>query len=647
MLKNLLLVVLISISSFSQNKNEIDSLYAIVNSTKNDSVKVALLNKIAFYYIFNDSKKANEVLKKSEKIALSKKELYGQNEIINIKGIFNDISGNSDSAFHYFKQSLAFSKKHRFPVMQARSVNNLGMYNYNRGNWNEALRYFFEALKINEKLPKEKKINESICLSNIGLIYQEMKLFDKAIAYHNKAYAIRVKDNLLKEQAISLDNIGICYRNKKDYNQAISSFKKGIEVANASDNIKEKAKIIVNLASVYIDREEYTKALSYYLEAEQLRANLETSLKERLLLNSYIARCYTMLKDYSLSLSYSKKALEILNQDASLRTYSADLFWVTASTYYALGNVDKGNEFITQYNDVMNEVFSSENSKHITELETKYQTEKKEKELLIAKNQLFQEEIQSKKKTNWLYIISIFALFSILFGYLYSRQQKLKNQQQEQEFQLKTAIAQIETQNQLQNQRLSISRDLHDNIGAQLTFIISSVENIKHGFTIENSKLLDKLNTIANFSKNTIVELRDTIWALNHDEISFEELHGRINNFIENAQNSQSNVAFSFRIDEKLNHIKLTSIQGVNSYRTIQEAINNALKYAEATEIGVAIHQEKEQIKIQISDNGKGFNLINVSSGNGLKNMKKRIQEINGSFSIDSSDKGTVISILI
>ncbi len=647
MLKKLLLIVLVSISSFSQNKNEIDSLYSIVNSTKNDSIKVALLNKIAFYYIFNDAKKANEVLKRSEEIALSRKVLYGQNEVINIKGIFQDISGNSDSALYYFQKSLDFSKKHKFKVMEARSVNNLGMYNYNRGNWNQALHYFFEALKINEKLPKEKKINESICLSNIGLIYQEMKLFDKAIAYHNKAYTIRLKDNLLKEQAISLDNIGICLRNKKEYQQAINSFKKGIEVAEKSNNLKEKAKIIINLANVYNDLKEYNKALSYYLEAEQLRINLETSLKERLLLNSYIARCYNLLKRYDLSLNYSNRALNILNQDASLRSYSADLFLVTASTHYALGNLDNGNEFIAKYNTVMSEVFSSENIKHITELETKYQTEKKEKQLLLAKNKLFQEELQNKRKTNWLYIISIFALFSILFGYLYSRQQKLKNQQQEQEFQLKTAIAQIETQNQLQNQRLSISRDLHDNIGAQLTFIISSVENIKHGFTIENNKLLDKLNTIASFSKNTIVELRDTIWALNHDEISFEELHGRINNFIDNAQNAQSAVKFLVAVDETLHQKKLTSIQGVNCYRTIQEAVNNAIKYAEATTINVKIDSLGDQINITILDDGKGFDVEQASIGNGLKNMKRRIQEIGGSFSIQSSNKGTLISIKI
>jgi signal transduction histidine kinase len=145
--------------------------------------------------------------------------------------------------------------------------------------------------------------------------------------------------------------------------------------------------------------------------------------------------------------------------------------------------------------------------------------------------------------------VSLLAIFIALIGYLIYRQQKLRNRQQEQEFQLKSAIAQIETQNQLQEQRLTISRDLHDNIGAQLTFIISSVDNIKYAFDIQNVKLDSKLQSISNFTKSTIVELRDTIWAMNSNEITFEDLRARIHNFLENAKTAKEDISiFSFRL---------------------------------------------------------------------------------------------------
>ena len=240
------------------------------------------------------------------------------------------------------------------------------------------------------------------------------------------------------------------------------------------------------------------------------------------------------------------------------------------------------------------------------------------------------------------------SLFVGLIGYLIYYQEKLKNTQQSQACELKQAINQIETQNKLQSQRLAISKDLHDNIGAQLTFIISSVETAKFAPELENTKLGNKLTQISDFTKDTIIELRDTIWAMNSSEISFEELQIRISNFIEKANDVSENSIFKFNIDANLSNLKLSSIIGMNIYRTIQEAVNNALKYANATEIVVAIDKVNDKININITDNGIGFDKDVIIEGNGLQNMQKRIEEIGGTFDIKSEpEKGTKIAILI
>jgi signal transduction histidine kinase len=188
---------------------------------------------------------------------------------------------------------------------------------------------------------------------------------------------------------------------------------------------------------------------------------------------------------------------------------------------------------------------------------------------------------------------------------------------------------------------------LHDNIGSQLTFIISSVDNVKYGFDITNEKLDNKLTNISSFAKETIVELRDTIWAMNSNEISFEDLEGRIHNFIEKAKEAKQEITFSFAIDKDLAAKKLSSVEGMNVYRTIQEAINNSLKYANASNIKIKAIKEANQTKITISDDGVGFNEDEINYGNGLNNMKKRIEEIGGKLTIFSSRKGTTIEVLI
>ena len=240
------------------------------------------------------------------------------------------------------------------------------------------------------------------------------------------------------------------------------------------------------------------------------------------------------------------------------------------------------------------------------------------------------------------------AIVLSIFGYLLYKQQKLKNNQLQKESELKEALVKIETQNKLQEQRLRISRDLHDNIGAQLTFIISTIENLQLGFKITNKKLVDKLANISEFTKETIYELRDTIWAMNRNEITFEDLQSRISNYIEKVHVSDEKIDFSFQVDKNVNLSKtFTSVEGMNIYRIIQESINNSLKYAEAKSIQVVIKNEGDKLLITIADDGKGFDMEKVEYGNGINNMKKRTEDIKATFNISSEiGNGTVIQLI-
>ena len=236
-----------------------------------------------------------------------------------------------------------------------------------------------------------------------------------------------------------------------------------------------------------------------------------------------------------------------------------------------------------------------------------------------------------------------------MLGYLLYNQQKLKNKQLHKEAELKSALVKIETQNKLQEQRLRISRDLHDNIGAQLTFIISSIDNLQFAFPNMEQNISRKLKKISEFTSKTIYELRDTIWAMNKEKISVEDLQARISNFIEKARTASPNTVFRFQFDsEQNNQYEFSSVVGMNIYRIIQEAVNNALKYAEASEIKVHIEKLQQQFKIEIIDNGKGFVLAEVELGNGINNIKKRAKEIGGEAEVYTIIReGTQILILL
>ena len=133
---------------------------------------------------------------------------------------------------------------------------------------------------------------------------------------------------------------------------------------------------------------------------------------------------------------------------------------------------------------------------------------------------------------------------------------------------------------------------------------------------------------------------------MNNSEITFEDLQTRIHNFIEKAKEAKEDILFNFTIEEGLKQTKFTSIEGVNIYRTIQEAINNSMKYAESKKIKIDIKHQNNDIIIAIEDDGKGFDSNSVEFGNGINNMKKRITDISGKIEINSKlNIGTTVQI--
>lgn len=642
--------ILLSFSNgFSQSPQKIDSLLQVIDTTVNDSIKLRLTNQVSFYFIFNDIERALLLLNNGIREAQEKQFYFGVNELTNTKGIYFDVTGKKDSARYYFEKGLEMSREWKFKSIEQMSLNNLGMYNWNNGNFDQALDYFYKALEMNRTNSPENIQGESVYLNNIGLIYQELKQYIKALENHQKALKIREEINLKSEQAISLANIGVCYKNLFLYVEAIEAYKKAIELAKSANSMRHYYSFHGNLANVYQEMEEYEKAIVYYKKALERPKSLGENPKSDLSIYSNLTAAFTELNQPRQALNYAEKGFEILEKNPLFKNFAGTLYKHAAESSYLLGSIQKGSEYLSEYIAINDSIFSKNNADAIADLEVKFKTQEKETQLAQTRAALAQKELKLGRKNMLIYGVSVLALLLAVLGYLLYNQQKLKNRQLQKEAQLKEALNQIATQNQLQEQRLRISRDLHDNIGAQLTFIISTLDNIKYGFKLQNDKLGEKLQNISSFTSNTIFELRDTIWAMNKTEITFEDLNARITNFIDKARQTTENTNFNFNISEELNNkYHLSSIEGMNIYRIIQEAVHNALKYADAKNIAVTIAENSNYINITIQDDGKGFNIQQTEPGNGLNNIKKRAKEIKGEININSTPgTGTTISLKI
>lgn len=507
-----------------------------------------------------------------------------------------------------------------------------------KGKYKQALQIGHKELALRKTLPsRDKELN---ALLQIGYTYDRMGDYQKAIEWYHKGFTIKDVKN---EEYIGRNYglIGIAYDELKDYKKAVFYNLKAIEHFKKHSNSIFLHSWYSNLGNTYIKLGRLDLAERYTLLA------LEDTKKKRYATIINLGKIKLEKGDLKSSETILKNVLADLEK-APQPIYLSEAYFRLHELYKKKKDYEMALSYFEQYKTLEDERLSITKTKQLNELTIQYESAEKERQLLIQRAQLAEHELELRNRSQWIFGLSTLALIVAAIGLMFYKQQKLKNIQIQKENELELILRSTENQNKLQEQRISISRDLHDNIGSQLTFIISAIDNLGYRLTDEQKLLKSKLNTIKFFASDTINELRDTIWAMNKSGITIKNLQVRIANFIEKAKESQQLVQISFVIDENFpNELTFNALQGLNIYRIIQEAINNALKYAEAKHIKVHIRQENSTYFL-ISDDGKGFLEKDVELGNGLLNMRKRALQMDTELILLSTpNNGTSIGFYI
>ena len=554
-----------------------------------------------------------------------------------------DVNNQVDSA-NYLAKKLIPLFQQLDTVDRLRKIH-LRLYyqNLNNGNYDLALKEIQSALELAKKLNDTALI--SLHYSDISILYHDFSYYDKGVYYGKKAFAIMNSKKVKEYKYLMFANNATAI-NFDDWNKPDSALFYHYKNLKYFKKVKDTIRfpfVYNNIANTNLKIKDFSTAKKY----------LKRSLAINLIRN----------KDYNLSSNYNnlarvaseennileaKKYFNLARKHAKKSNTIEKIRDVLEHEYFFYKK-NKDYEKALQKRDsfyiLHDSVFNKERLSKFTTLEVKFETAKKEKEIAQQKEQLLKQELAIKNRNLYAILLaSALLILAIIFFAIYKKNQ-FKRKQLKKEIDLKDALTIIKTQNRLQEQRLRISRDLHDNIGSQLTFIISSIDNLKYISKDANQKLKEKLSTISSFTGDTIHQLRDTIWAMNKSEITIEDLQIRILSFVEKAKSATENIEYNVHQNVKEN-IYVSSLIGMNIFRVIQEAINNSIKYANATKIDIHIIIKENNLKISVSDNGVGFDITNVILGNGLSNMEKRMSEIDGQVKVLSKlNEGTTIKI--
>ncbi|MBS1932542.1 MAG: hypothetical protein JST96_00985 [Bacteroidetes bacterium] len=203
-----------------------------------------------------------------------------------------------------------------------------------------------------------------------------------------------------------------------------------------------------------------------------------------------------------------------------------------------------------------------------------------------------------------------------------------------------------EMENQLAVQRERISRELHDNVGSQLTYISGNIDwLIDSKDSLSKEDEIKRLSVVSEASKNIVNDLRETIWVIKKESIKLEELSDRLKSFLQQQLTLFPDIDVEIIEDIKKDY-RFQPTESLNTYRICQEAINNSVKHASANKITLKIiSDEQKDYYFSISDNGKGFDHTMKKEGHyGIENMKLRAKETGADLTIQSTpENGTTI----
>lgn len=239
----------------------------------------------------------------------------------------------------------------------------------------------------------------------------------------------------------------------------------------------------------------------------------------------------------------------------------------------------------------------------------------------------FNREIPFYK--HWWFVFLIATLLSGLILFIFYRLRIMKQKRMHKQ------------QQRIENERNRITEDLHDDIGSSLSSL--RVYSDVAGKLIEKDTekaryLLDQIST--NTSK-IMEDIGDIIWSLRSDKHSLFSIDSRIKNFVSEVLGNKDidySINIAPAVNETIQHITARK----NVVLIVKEAINNIVKYSNASRVTVDLYIQEGVLSIEIADNGKGFNEKEIKKGNGLRNMQKRTNELNGSFTLFTEPgKGT------
>ncbi|MEO1434995.1 MAG: sensor histidine kinase, partial [Bacteroidota bacterium] len=465
-------------------------------------------------------------------------------------------------------------------------------------------------------------------LNNIGLLYQEMKNFNDALPYYKKSLAIRKEIEDTYGISASLMNIGLAFDDMQELDSAKYFFNKSIELKRAINDQYGLSRALNNLAVIYRKEKNFDAAEPLFAEA----LNIKRTMGDKHTVASSILNLSAMRfmqGRYQSAITLLEEGITISEE---LKTYNHlfKLYSQMGDNLAKLGRFEEAFRYKDMAEPLKDSTYSQTMTEKFLELETQYETEKQQQQINIQRLEIDAQKAKTRnQQIIGLALIAALLAVAMIIYYRFIVRLRLQRQQK-----------QLEIRENLVKERERISRDLHDNVGAQLTQIINKLDVT--GFKLnQGSKLnlTEGIEDISDTARDTITQLRETIWAIQQAEFTLPQFEQRVRQYLNQYLNGLPQPE-SFEVIMPVDYpLNLSSNQALNLFRIIQEATQNVVKHAQANQLRIQLEPAYAAVwQLTIKDNGIGFDINDQPEGHyGLQNMNSRAESMNGQLHLEST----------
>lgn len=633
---NLSVLVLLSCSVWSQQSpSEIE-----LAKTKDGPARVKLLLKVAEENENNTPVRSAEYARQA--IALSENlhdsiSLYKANLILAqtyyIRGYF-------DSSMQVLLSLLPMVKDWKDSTYKAMVNMNIGIAYREMGDFEKALSYCLEARHAIESSADEllkAKMDDAL-----QVVYNYRSEYDKAIMYGERVISVARKtgDNDIRPRAYI--NLAINYIGKKNYEKGEQLLNEALPLAVQKGDKRIESVILFNLADLALRSRDKVKLKRYCRESLRLSKEIGSKDNEALGLRA-TAISFLMEKNIDSAEAYAKEAYH-LDTLYKFRNEELPALMLLSNIAFSRGDVIKGLDLTDTLNARIEKIIAQIVSDHSADLEKKYETARKDQQILLQQSKI-------KQQAMWNYVLTGSAVSILLLSFLGYRNYRHRQRLQQQR------IMELETEKQLaateavlkgeEQERTRLAKDLHDGLGGMLSGIKYTLNTMKGNLvmTPENAmafeRSLDMLDSSIREMRRVAHNMMPEALVKFGLDTALKDLCNDVN------QSGALQVTYqSLGLEGKI----IDQTKSITIYRIVQELLNNILKHAGASHALVQVSSNENQLTVTVEDDGRGFDsgILNQSRGIGWLNIQHRVDFLKGRWDVDSSPgKGTSVQIEI